>query len=80
MNKQNSLYEDSNAYFKKNYNVKELVKDNQKSNNKKNNYLKEVVIQNMKAQGIYSETEDEIDDDSIKNDENSDETSPYNNN
>jgi len=80
MNKQNSLYEDSNAYFKKNYNVKELVKDNQKSNSKKNNYLKEVVIQNMKAQGIYSETEDEIDDDSIKNDENSDETSPYNNN
>ena len=77
MNKPNNLDEDSNACFKKKYKVKGLVEDNPKLRRKISNYMKEVVIQNMKDQGIYSETEDDIDED--KYEEYSNETSKYEN-
>ena len=77
MNKPNNFDEDSNACFKKKYKVKGLVEDNPKLRRKISNYMKEVVIQNMKDQGIYSETEDDIDED--KYEEYSNETSKYEN-
>ena len=70
----NNLDENSKLNLEKKYKVKGLVEDNPKLRRKISTYMKETLFQNMKDQGLYSVTEEESYDESIKNYVNSYET------
>ena len=55
------------------YKVKDLIEENPKLKRKINAYMRQSLYQDIKDQGIYSETDEENEDDSIKNEDISDE-------
>ena len=68
-----------------NYKVKASIKENQKLKNQKlkrriNAYMRKSLYQDIKDQGIYSDTEEENEDDSIQNEDISDEINKDENN
>ncbi len=57
----NNLDENSKLSFKNNLKVKGLVEDNPKLRRKKISiYMKETLIEDLKGQGIYSVTDEEL--------------------
>ena len=49
------------------YKTNDIIWDNPKLKRKINNYMRQSLYQDIKDQGIYSETDEESGDDSIKN-------------
>ena len=62
------------------YKVKASIKENQKLKRKINAYMRKSLYQDIKDQGIYSDTEEENEDDSIQNEDISDEINKDENN
>ena len=63
-----------------NYKVKASIKENQKLKRRINAYMRKSLYQDIKDQGIYSDTEEENEDDSIQNEDISDEINKDENN
>ena len=62
------------------YKVKASIKENQKLKRKINAYMRKSLYLDIKDQGIYSDTEEENEDDSIQNEDISDEINKDENN
>ena len=59
----NDLDEYSNLGYNKNYKIKGLMENNPKMRRRISNHIRQVLFQNIKDQGLYSETEDNNDED-----------------
>ena len=80
-NKANNLDEYSNLGYNKNYKIKGLMENNPKLRRRISAQMRNALFQNIKEQGLYSETEEDIDDEEENiNDFISDESSKITNN
>ena len=80
-NKANNLDEYSNLGYNKNYKIKGLMENNPKLRRRISAQMRNALFQNIKEQGLYSETEEDIDDEEKNiNDFISDESSKITNN
>ena len=70
----NKEEEYSQLGYNKNYKIKGIVEDDPKYRRRISRHMRKALFQSVKDQGLYSETEDESDDDSLKSDS-SDESS-----
>ena len=70
----NNIDDYSHLGYNKNYKIKGLVEDDPKFRRKISQYMRETLFQNVKDQGLYSETEEDNDEDSIKSGDSSEET------
>ena len=59
----NDVDEYSNLGYNKNYKIKGLMENNPKMRRRISNHIRQVLFQNIKDQGLYSETEDNNDED-----------------